>query len=169
MHFETRSGRLTATREINSYVLDFPAPLARPDDDPAVGRAMGKEPRELYLAVPFLAVYDTAEDVAGLRPDLDAVAALPGDGVLATAPGRDGVDYVARYFAPAAGIPEDPATGSSHSVLMPYWSERLGRRRLVGRQISARGGDFRCELAGNRVRIAGQATCYLKGSIFVDD
>jgi predicted PhzF superfamily epimerase YddE/YHI9 len=169
MHFETRSGRLTATRESNSYVLDFPLRLPRPNDNPAVGRAMGKAPQELYLAVPFLAVYETAEDVAGLRPDLDAVAALPGDGVLATAPGRDGVDYVARYFAPAAGIPEDPATGSSHSVLMPYWSKRLGRQRLVGRQISARGGDFRCELAGNRVRIAGKAACYLKGSIFVDD
>ena len=169
MHFETRSGRLTAMRDQDCFELNFPILPARPISDPAVGDAMRQQPRELYLSRPFLAVYDTADDVARLRPDLPAVAALKGDGVLATAPGLNGVDYVARYFAPGAGIPEDPATGYSHCVLMPYWSARLGRASLAGRQISVRGGDFRCELAGNRVRIAGKAVCYLKGSMFVDD
>jgi len=107
--------------------------------------------------------------VAVLRPDLAAVAALDLDGVIATAPGREGIDYVARYFAPGAGIPEDPATGSAQCVLMPYWAERLGRRRLKGRQISARVGEFDCEIVGDRVKIGGQAVCYLRGSIFVDD
>ena len=87
--------------------------------------------------------------------------------MIATAPGRDR-DYVCRYFAPHAGIPEDPATGMAQCTLVPYWSARLGRTRLTGRQISRRVGEFRCELKGDRVRIAGNAVCYLKGSIFVD-
>lgn len=168
MAFETRSGRVTVARGGDSYVLDFPTwPLARAENQD-VAKAMGEVPRELWASVPYLAVYDSAAEVAALTPDLTAVAKLELDGVIATAPGESGIDYVSRYFAPAAGIPEDPATGSSHCVLMPYWSKRLGRQRLVGRQISRRGGDFRCELVGNRVRIGGQAVCYLKGSIVVD-
>jgi predicted PhzF superfamily epimerase YddE/YHI9 len=169
MNFETRSGRLTVSRGPDSYLLDFPIWRLEPAENPAVGKAMGRKPRELLASKPYLAVYDSAAEVAALAPDLKAVAALDLDGVLATAPGENGVDYVARYFAPAAGIPEDPATGSSHCALMPYWSQRLKRRRLVGRQISQRGGDFQCELVGERVRIGGQAVCYLKGSIVVDD
>ena len=169
MNFETRSGRLTVSRGPDSYLLDFPIWQLKPAENPAVGKAMGRKPRELLASKPYLAVYDNAAEVAALAPDLKAVAALDLDGVLATAPGENGVDYVARYFAPAAGIPEDPATGSSHCALMPYWSQRLKRRRLVGRQISQRGGDFQCELVGERVRIGGQAVCYLKGSIVVDD
>jgi predicted PhzF superfamily epimerase YddE/YHI9 len=169
MHFETRSGRLTVSRGPDSYLLDFPIWGLKPAENPAVGKAMGRNPRELLASKPYLAVYDSAAEVAALAPDLKAVAALDLDGVLATAPGENGIDYVARYFAPAAGIPEDPATGSSHCALMPYWSKRLKRQRLVGRQTSRRGGDFQCELVGERVRIGGQAVCYLKGSIVVDD
>jgi predicted PhzF superfamily epimerase YddE/YHI9 len=169
MHFETRSGRLTVTREGDSYLLDFPVWGLKPARNSAVGKAMGQNPRELFASIPYLAVYDSAAAVAALDPDLKAVAGLDLDGVLATAPGDNGIDYVARYFAPGAGIPEDPATGSAQCVLMPYWAARLKRQRLVGRQISKRGGDFRCELAGDRVHIGGKAVCYLKGSIVVDD
>jgi predicted PhzF superfamily epimerase YddE/YHI9 len=169
MRFETRSGLVTVTRGSESYVIDFPTWQLAPTENPAVGKAMGRAPRELWASFPYLAVYESAAEVAALAPDLKAVAALDLDGVMATAPGENGIDYVSRYFAPAAGIPEDPATGSSHCVLMPYWSKRLGRRQLVARQISQRVGDFRCELVGERVRISGQAVCYLKGSIVVDD
>ncbi len=169
MLFETLSGRLTVTRADELFVLDFPLRPAVPVENPAVGAAMGRNPRELLASVPYLAVYGSAEEVAALRPDMAAVAALDRDGVLATAPGVDDCDYVARYFAPGAGIPEDPATGSAQCVLVPFWASRLQRRKLTGRQISERGGEFLCELAGERVRIAGQAVCYLKGSIFVED
>jgi predicted PhzF superfamily epimerase YddE/YHI9 len=168
MWFETHSGRLTVTRRDDHFVLDFPARPPAPIEGPAVGKAMGHVPAALLASVPYLAVYERAEDVAALEPDMAAVAALDRDGVIATAPGSDGLDYVARYFAPAAGIPEDPATGSAQCVLAPYWAARLGRDKLTGRQISRRGGDFRCEIAEDRVRIGGQAVCYLKGSIFVD-
>ncbi len=100
------------------------------------------------------------------RP-LNVAIGLRRDGIIATAPGQDR-DYVCRFFVPQAGIPEDPATGMAQCSLVPYWAERLGRTKLSGRQISARVGEFRCELKGDRVRIAGNAVCYLKGSIFVD-
>ena len=168
MRFETQSGRLTVTREGERFVLDFPLRPARPVEAPAVGRALGAEPHETLASVQYLAVFENWEQVANLKPDLAAVAALELDGIIATAPGRGDVDYVARYFAPGAGIPEDPATGSAQCVLMPYWAGRLNRTRLRSRQISQRIGDFDCELAGNRVKISGQAVCYLRGSIFVD-
>jgi PhzF family phenazine biosynthesis protein len=168
MWFDTHSGRLTVTRRNEHFVLDFPARPPAPVVAPAVGKAMGRVPAALLASVPYLAVYGRAEDVAALEPDMAAVAALDRDGVIATAPGTEGLDYVARYFAPGSGIPEDPATGSAQCVLAPYWAARLGRDKLTGRQISRRGGDFRCEIAGDRVKIGGQAVCYLKGSIFVE-
>ncbi len=168
MWFDTRSGRLGVTRKGENYVLDFPLWPVQPVMAPAVAKALGAQPAELLASVPYLAVFDSWEQVAMLKPDLTAVAALDLDGVLATAPGRDGVDYVARYFAPGAGIPEDPATGSAQCVLMPYWAKRLNRTHLIGRQISQRVGDFDCELLDNRVKIGGRAVCYLRGSIFVE-
>jgi predicted PhzF superfamily epimerase YddE/YHI9 len=169
MTFETRSGRLKVTRKGDVFVLDFPTRKLQPVDAPAVGRALGRAPRSVIASFSYLAVYDSWDDVAALAPDMPAVAGLDLFGVIATAPGRDGIDYVSRFFAPAAGIPEDPATGSAQCVLMPYWAARLGRQRLVSRQISARGGDFDCELAGDRVKIGGRAVCYLRGSIVVED
>lgn len=86
--------------------------------------------------------------------------------VCVTAPGED-YDFVSRFFCPGEGVPEDPVTGSTHSMLIPYWSEKLGKTSLNARQVSYRGGDLRCELKGDRVLIAGQATLYLKGRIFL--
>ena len=166
--FESLSGRLDVTCEDDFFVLDFPARKARSLVDPAVGRALGSDPRTLLATKNYLAVFERAEDVAALAPNMDAVAALALDGIIATAPGGNGVDYVARFFAPGAGIPEDPATGMAQCTLVPYWAERLGKKRLTGRQISARVGDFACELAGERVRIGGKGVCYLKGSISID-
>jgi PhzF family phenazine biosynthesis protein len=168
MWFDTLSGRLSVTRDGDLYTLDFPLRPANPVREPAVAKALGATPSALLASVSYLAVFDRWEDVAALKPDLPAVAALKLDGVFVTAPGRDGIDYVSRYFAPAAGIPEDPATGSSHCILMPYWAERLGRKRLRARQISRRVGEFDCELAGYRVKIGGRAVCNMRGSIFVD-
>ncbi len=168
MRFETRSGRLTVTRDGDAFSLDFPAQPPKKVDDPGVGKALGRRPRELLASSYYLAVYHEEEEVATLRPDMAALSALQRDGIIAAAPGHNGLDYVFRFFAPAAGIPEDPATGSAQCVLMPYWGGRLKRDRLVGRQISKRIGDFLCELRGDRVVIRGRGVCYLKGSIFVD-
>jgi PhzF family phenazine biosynthesis protein len=169
MAFETRSGRLGVEVKGDVFVLDFPARQIKPANAPQVGDVLGKKPVEVIESYSWLAVYDSWEDLASLKPDFAAMSKLDLFGVIATAPGRDGIDYVCRFFAPKAGINEDPATGSAQCVLVPYWAQRLGRKRLTARQISSRIGDFDCELAGDRVKIGGRAVCYMKGSVAVGD
>jgi PhzF family phenazine biosynthesis protein len=164
--FETRSGRLAVTRDGDLLVLDFPSYPAASCEEPAgLIQALGREPEQILLAHEYMAVYADQEAVAGLSPDMRALQATDAFGVIVTAPGEE-CDFVSRFFAPAAGIPEDPVTGSAHCALTPYWSARLGKRRLRARQISARGGELYCEDQGDRVAIAGRATLYLEGRIF---
>ena len=89
-------------------------------------------------------------------------------GIIATAPGEN-CDFVSRFFAPAAGVDEDPVTGSAHCTLIPYWAARLGKNKLTAHQISRRGGELFCELIGDRVHIGGKAVLYLRGEIVLDD
>ena len=111
-----------------------------------------------------MVVFDSADEVRSLRPDLGAIGRWDWFAVMATAPGDD-CDFVSRFFAPGLGVPEDSVTGSAHSTLVPYWAARLNRNRLHARQISARGGELWCELAGERVLIAGHAVRYMDGTI----
>ena len=113
-------------------------------------------------------MFDTEAQIRALRPDLERVAELDAFAIIASAPGSE-VDFVFRFFAPRAGIPEDPATGSAHCTLVPYWAARLGKPKLRARQLSGRGGEFHCELRGDRVSIAGAAVEYLRGEISVPD
>jgi len=106
-----------------------------------------------------------AAEIAAIAPDFAALERLR-RGIAVTAPGED-CDCVSRYFAPHLGIPEDPVTGAAHCTLIPYWAGRLGKARIHARQLSARGGDLICELAGERVRIGGRAVMYLEGWITV--
>lgn len=163
-----KAGTLVVTRRGERLAMDFPArppvPVARPADLVA---ALGRPPTALLGSRDYLAVYDDAADVAALAPDLAAVAKLDRWGMIATAPGKDGVDFVSRFFAPANGIPEDPVTGSAHCTLVPYWAARLGKTQLEARQISRRGGALACTLEGDRVIIAGRAVLYLEGRITV--
>jgi PhzF family phenazine biosynthesis protein len=159
--FDTRSGRLTASRRDGLIELDFPSTPA--DAAPAfitgLADALGAEPawagRSMF---DLMAVFGNAADVRALVPDMVRLAELPARGVIVTAPADDGVhDFTSRFFAPASGVPEDPVTGSAHCALAPYWAERLGRPRLLGYQASKRGGTVRVEHAGARVRLAGRA------------
>jgi predicted PhzF superfamily epimerase YddE/YHI9 len=95
------------------------------------------------------------------------LANVPYDEVIITAPG-DTADFVSRMFAPRIGIPEDPVTGAIHCSLIPYWAEELGKNELFARQVSERGGELFCELAGERVKIGGHTTLYMRGEIFVE-
>ncbi len=167
--FETeKAGMLTVTRERDRLALDFPARPAVPCAIPErLATALGKRPSAVLAARDYLAVYDSADDIAALTPDFGAVAALDRFAVIATAPGREGIDFVSRFFAPARGVAEDPVTGSAHCTLIPYWAERLGRNHLEARQLSRRGGALSCELRGERVTIAGSATLYLEGMITI--
>jgi PhzF family phenazine biosynthesis protein len=106
--------------------------------------------------------------VRGLAPDLAAITRQPARGVAVTALAEeptDGYDFVSRYFAPAAGVAEDPVTGSAHTALTPFWAERLGRTALTGYQASARGGLLECELLGDRVWLAGHAVTVVEGTL----
>jgi len=102
--------------------------------------------------------------VKKLRPDIALLAALDKFAIIVTAPGRD-CDFVSRFFAPGAGIAEDPVTGSAHCTLVPYWARRLGKSKLFARQVSARGGELWCEDVGERVKIAGHTAIFMKGEI----
>jgi PhzF family phenazine biosynthesis protein len=163
-----KAGTLTVTREGEMLAMNFPArppePVATPRD---LAAALGKAPREVLAARDQMAVYDSAADVAALAPDFAALRKLDCFAVIATAPGENGIDFVSRFFAPAQGIPEDPATGSSHCTLAPYWARRLGKTRLEALQISRRVGKLLCTLVGDRVVIAGGAVLYLEGKITI--
>ncbi len=170
VRFDTlKAGPLTVTREGDLLAMDFPAwPPEGGPADPRILAALGKRPEESFVGRGrTLAVYERAEDVAALRPDFAAMRAVPGADAIVTAPGRDGVDFVSRYFAPNYGVDEDPVTGSAHCVLTPYWAGRLDKKELTARQISARGGDLLCALRGDRVTLAGHAVLYLEGTIII--
>jgi len=165
--FQTLSGPLVVEADGPRFILDFPARLAEPAIPPdGLAVALGATPREVYRARDWICVMESAEQVAGLTPDHAALAALPGpERVIVTAAGGDGVDITSRFFAVKVCVPEDPVTGTAHVQLVPFWAGRLGRKSLVCRQASARGGTLWCEWRGDRVRMAGDAVLYAKGDI----
>ena len=168
--FETLSGRLTVARQGADLAMDFPAQPAQPASAPAMlAEALGAEPAAVLAGADWIAVFESAAQVAGLAPDQALLATLDRRGVVATAPGEDGdADYVLRFFAPKNAVPEDPVTGNVQTALVPYWAGRLGKRRLAVRQLSARGGRMVCEERGARVSIAGRAVLYMDATISLE-
>ena len=127
---------------------------------------LGRPPREILCSRDYLAIYDSEDEVRALQPNFEALKTLDRLGVIVTAPGRT-ADFVSRFFAPGAGVPEDPVTGSAHCTLTPYWARRLDKTKMRALQVSARGGELFCELRGNRVLIAGRCVRYMEGTIYV--
>jgi len=167
MTFTSRSGDLVVTKRGNRLVLDFPSrPGNLVETTEKLVMALGMKPRAAYRARDLLAIVETEEDVRSFQPDFERIASLDEFGLILSAPG-DRVDFVSRFFAPRAGVPEDPVTGSAHCTLVPYWAERLGRHKLTAKQLSTRGGDLECELHGDRVLMAGESVEYLRGEISV--
>lgn len=167
--FHTRSGLLRAARQDDWITLDFPATPPVPCDPvPEVVQAIGA-PIRLHARSKFdyLVELESEAAVRALTPDLALLARLDGTrGVIATSRSTSpGIDFVSRFFAPAAGIPEDPVTGSAHCALGPLWAERLGKTSLVGYQASPRGGMVRVTLKGDRVLLGGQAVTVLRAEL----
>ena len=176
-HFETQarqisflspqSGQLSVERnEDGLLVLDFPAaPPVEIPAVPALGEALGKQPvKTLKGRTDYLLIYPAQKDIESLRPDFSLLDEIEGRGVIVSAPGKE-VDFVSRFFALRSRIKEDPATGSAHTTLIPYWSRELKKTKLHARQLSARGGTFSCEALGNRVNIGGKAAAFAAGEI----
>jgi PhzF family phenazine biosynthesis protein len=165
IHFESKSGTLLVECQGDILTLDFPSRPGEPRVTPeALIKGLGKAPQEVYLARDYLAVFSSQADILAIQPDQEQLARLECLGIIVTAPGEN-VDFVSRFFAPRAGVPEDPVTGSSHCTLIPYWAKRLGKAKLSARQLSARGGELFCSLVGERVKIGGQAVTYMKGDL----
>lgn len=167
LKFQTKSGLLTVERDGGRLVLDFPArPATKVEAPPGLIAAIGREPREVLKARDYMLVYESEAEVLAISPNFSKLAKIPTHAVIVTAPGEDS-DFVSRFFAPEAGIPEDPVTGSSHCTLIPYWAEQIGKTEMFARQLSTRSGELHCELRDDRVKIGGNATLYMKGEIYV--
>ncbi|MEO8886128.1 MAG: PhzF family phenazine biosynthesis protein [Mucilaginibacter sp.] len=169
IYFETvKAGTLVVKRDGDKYTMDFPTRPPIPIEIPnGLQEALGdKQPVAILRSRDYFVVYETEDDVRDITPDFSALAKMDTVGVIVTAPGNE-VDFVSRFFAPGAGIPEDPVTGSAHCNLIPYWAKKLGKNKLHAYQISARKGELWCELKGDRVLMSGKAVTYLKGEIYV--
>lgn len=167
VRFESRSGPLSARQREGLIELDFPAWTPKPCKIPkGFAHALGHEPLAILETRDYVVLLESENDVRKLTPDMDALKEFDKVGVIATAPGTD-ADFVSRFFAPRVGVPEDPVTGSAHCSLIPFWAERLGKTELFARQISKRGGELFCRLAGDRVNIAGNAKIYKRGELSV--
>lgn len=164
--FKSRSGLLKVWKESNGYTLDFPTDkIVEIKENKELSEAIGITPEKIFKGKEdYLLIYPREQEILKIKPDFKALARLGKRGVIVSAPGNN-VDFVSRFFAPAAGIDEDPVTGSAHTTLTPYWSERLGKKELNAMQISQRGGNLMCRLKGDRTEISGRVAFYLEGLI----
>jgi PhzF family phenazine biosynthesis protein len=164
--FHTRSGLLTCERRGDWIEMDFPAKLAETAEAPQqLSEALGAELK--YVGKNQFDYLVEVADEATLRaltPNHHLLKQLPVRGVIVTAPGTE-YDFVSRFFAPGAGVDEDPVTGSAHTALAPFWSARLGKSEMTGFQASARGGAVKVRLQGDRVILSGQAITVLQGEL----
>ena len=166
--FDTKSGRLTADKKGDWIEMNFPALPAQPTSPPdslfealgVEGECVGKNRMDLLVEI------GSESEVRALRPDFARLREVPVRGVIVTArASSEAFDFVSRFFAPGAGVDEDPVTGSAHCCLAPYWGARLGKTEMVGYQASARGGVVAVRVAGNRVFLGGQAVTVLRGEL----
>lgn len=165
--FHSLSGLLSVTKTGKTLTLNFPCRKPEKCEIPhELVKGLGKTPFECYRGEDFLAVFDSEKEISSIQPNHGFLEQLDLRGVIVTArSSADDLDFVARFFAPKYGIPEDPVTGSAYTQLTPYWSEKLGKTVLSAKQISPRGGKLTCELKNNRVFISGSAIKYMEGTI----
>ena len=166
IEFKSNGGMLIVNKKDNILELDFPKDtFIKTNHEDAVCNAIGLKPTETYKGqINLMAIYENEEEILNLKPDFKKVIDLTGQGLIVTAPGLHH-DFVSRYFCPKYGINEDPVTGSAHTTLIPYWSDKLGSKKLLAKQVSTRGGELFCENKDERVLIGGNAVLYMKGNI----
>lgn len=164
--FESLSGLLKVVRENdNTYTLDFPATIPEPATEipDHLFSGLGIETAPVFTtSFDYMVVLPSQQQVENLQPDFITLAKVKARGVIVTAEGKE-ADFVSRCFYPQSGINEDPVTGSAHTVMVPYWANRLGKTELKAIQLSKRKGFLDCRLNNNRVLMNGNAVTYLKG------
>ena len=166
--FNSKSGLLTVKKNKDLLLMDFPSwkPEKISDYPAELKEVLGiNEIVAVYKYRDMLVELNREQEVVAAKPDFTALKKM-GEKVMITAPGKE-VDFVSRFFAPIAGIDEDPVTGSAHSQLIPFWSEKLGKKILYAKQLSSRGGDIYCEQNGDRVVMGGRCVFYMKGEFKV--
>jgi PhzF family phenazine biosynthesis protein len=167
--FETISaGNLIVHKAGLRYEMDFPSrpPVSAAMPNKLIDALGGKKPIEVLRSRDYFLVYQNEEEVLSIEPNFSELSKIDTLGVIVSAPGET-VDFVSRFFAPKAGIPEDPVTGSAHCSLTPYWAAKTGKNNLHAYQLSRRRGELWCELRGKRVIISGYAVTYFKGEMFI--
>ncbi len=168
--FQTLSGGLQANQTVGWMTLDFPAePVSRVAAPEGLLSALGIGQATVYRnRLDYLVPVATAAEVQDLAPDFSRLKTIDMRGVIVTAPVDDpGVDFVSRFFAPSAGIDEDPVTGSAHCALYPFWRDRLSKQELTALQVSGRGGLLKLQGQDGRVMLSGQAVTVLSGVLHV--
>lgn len=167
IEFGSKSGTLKVKNENGKLWLDFPARAPEISEiDENLINGVGKISTKILKSRDYFMVYENEDDIRSITPDFATLAKVNAVGVIVTAKSEK-YDFVCRYFAPGAGVPEDPVTGSAYCTLIPYWSSVLGKEKLKAYQLSARGGEVMCENRGERVLIGGSAKLYMIGKIFI--
>lgn len=175
VYFSTISGLIKVYKKNEYLYLDFPSrPVLQCESFDTFDKAFGIRCKSVFKAVDFLILVDNEQILLNLRPDFNTLKQIKKEvniiddsfGVIVTAKGND-CDFVSRFFAPNAGINEDPVTGRAYCSLIPFWSKKLGKSKMTAKQLSERSGFIVCENAGNRVKIGGKAVCYLIGNITI--
>jgi PhzF family phenazine biosynthesis protein len=173
LKFKTMSGIMAVTKTDDLLYLDFPSrPVTPCPSYQTFEKSFGVKPVAVFKAVDFLVLVDSEETLQNIKPDFSLLKRIKSEegldsdrfGIIVTAKGSD-CDFVSRFFAPNAGIDEDPVTGRAHCSLIPFWSEKLDKKVMTARQLSKRGGVLYCEDNGERVKIGGRAARYLSGEI----
>lgn len=166
--YSPHSGNLSVRKNKDLLTLDFPTDqITKVNPVKEILEAFDKDPLEMYKGkTDYLLIYKTQDDIEQSNPNLHLLKKSNARGVIITAPGKE-VDFVSRFFAPGSGVDEDPVTGSAHTTLTPFWSEKLGKTKLTAQQLSQRKGELSCELQGERVKITGKAVTYLIGDIYI--
>lgn len=168
VEFNSKSGILTVTKNNEWLVLNFPAqPPVICDIPKEIVKAFDTAPIECLKSEDFIVVFEREIDIESAKPDMEQLKKLDLRGVIITAKSSR-YDFIARFFAPKYGVPEDPVTGSAYTQLAPYWASKIGSKRFSVKQVSSRGGELSCEIVDDRVLISGQAVSYLEGKIKIE-
>lgn len=170
IHFYSpRSGDLKVTKNGEFLTLNFPSDTIEETElTPEMRAGFNINPVQAYKgSTDLMLLFNSEEEIKRIEPNLAEISKLKARGVIVTAKGKS-VDFVSRFFGPQSGINEDPVTGSAHTTLIPFWSEKLNKTVLTAMQLSERGGYLKCAYLEDRVEISGQAILYLKGEILID-